>query len=114
MKVASLALVAAPAVTALNFGGVKAAAPKGLQLPSAPSLPDVPVAAVGAVGEVYVIVLLESFGERVGRPDETVIVPRHEDKVTTGTLAVELDLVGGEDAGLPGRLAVVMAHDRPF
>ena len=47
MKVATLALCAAPAV-ALNFGGVKAAAPKGFQLPSAPSLPDVPVAAVGA------------------------------------------------------------------
>ena len=46
MKVVSLALAAAPAV-ALNFGGVKAAAPK-LQLPSAPALPDVPVAAVGA------------------------------------------------------------------
>ena len=47
MKVVSLALAAAPAV-ALNFGGVKAAAPKGLQLPSVPQLPDVPVAAVGA------------------------------------------------------------------
>ena len=48
MKVASLALVAAPAVTALNFGGVKAAAPSMPKLPSAPALPDVPVAAVGA------------------------------------------------------------------
>ena len=47
MKVSVLALAAAPAV-ALNFGGVKAAAPSMPKLPSAPALPDVPVAAVGA------------------------------------------------------------------
>ncbi len=59
------------------------------------------------------IVLLDSFSVRVraGRPDGPVIVPRREDKA--GTLAVELDLVGGEDAGLPVRIAVVMAHNRP-
>ena len=47
MKVSVLALAAAPAL-ALNFGGVKAAAPSMPKLPSAPALPDVPVAAVGA------------------------------------------------------------------
>ena len=47
MKVATLALCAAPAA-ALNFGGVKAAAPSMPKLPSAAQLPDVPVAAVGA------------------------------------------------------------------
>ena len=47
MKVSVFALAAAPAV-ALNFGGVKAAAPSMPKLPSAPALPDVPVAAVGA------------------------------------------------------------------
>ena len=47
MKVSVFALAAAPAA-ALNFGGVKAAAPSMPKLPSAPALPDVPVAAVGA------------------------------------------------------------------
>ena len=47
MKVATLALCAAPAA-ALNFGGVKASGPSMPKLPSAPALPDVPVAAVGA------------------------------------------------------------------
>ena len=60
------------------------------------------------------IVLLDSFGVRVraGCPDGPVIVPRREDKA--GTLTIKLDLIGGEDAGLPVRLAVVMAHDSPF
>ena len=35
-------------------------------------------------------------------------------KIRDDTHIVELDLVGGEDAGLPVRLAVVMLHDRPF
>ena len=58
--------------------------------------------------------LLESFGVRVrvvGRPDVPVIILRREDKAGT---TVELDLVGGEDAGLPVRLAKVMLHDCPF
>ena len=60
-----------------------------------------------------VIVLLDSFGVRVraGRPDALVLIPKREDKA--GTSAVELDLVGGEDAGLPVRLAKVMLHDCP-
>ena len=40
------------------------------------------------------IVLLESFGVRVGRPDATVFIATREDKA--GTYIVELDLVGGE------------------
>ena len=59
--------------------------------------------------------LPESFGVRVrvvGRPDVPVIVPRRVDKADTHI--VELDLVGGEDAGLPVRIAVVMLHDCPF
>ena len=57
--------------------------------------------------------LLESFGVRVraGRPDAIVFIPTRVDKA--GTLTVKLDLVGGEDVGLPVILAVVMAHHRP-
>ena len=91
----------------LELGRLAARPPRGLRdRTPAPPPPSYAVAPS--------VLLLHSFGVRVrgGRPDAIVLIPTREDKA--GTSAVELDLVGGEDAGLPVRLAVVMAHDRPF
>ena len=66
MKVATLALCAAPAV-ALNFGGVKAAAPKGLQLPSAPSLPVAAVGAAALAGALALSVGSAAVGDGIVR-----------------------------------------------
>ena len=51
---------------------------------------------------------------RNGRPDAPVIVPTRENKVTTGTLAVKLDLVGGEAATIYICIRTATALARAF